>query len=103
MDEEQSRPHGRRSAPPALGQHKDGAEIEGLPGLLLVARRQRSVDLAACVDVARERADRRGLPYAAAVLHRPGTDETGDIGASFVVQPLDQFLELLEGDRKVAG
>lgn len=76
---------------PLSGPWRDGGEIDGLDGWTLLARRQRYIDLPACMDAATERAARDGNRYAAAVIYR----RAKDVDQAWVLQPLSQFAELL--------
>lgn len=70
---------------------QDAGEVDGIPSWTLLCRRRQLLDIASALRQARERADRDGNRYAAAVLYARGQE----IESAYAVMPLGQLLDLI--------
>ncbi|MGV8976547.1 MAG: hypothetical protein ACOH17_00730 [Cellulomonas sp.] len=67
------------------------SDIQGIPGVLLNCRTEKTRDLSTAVDEARAEAAREGLPFYAVCWSRPARD----LGEAFIVTDLECFSALL--------
>jgi hypothetical protein len=70
---------------------QDAGEIDGVPGWTLLCRRRQTLDIPSAIRQARQRADRDGSEFAAAVLHAKGHS----VEDSWAVLPLSELLDLI--------